>query len=387
MSAPATRAPATLLATGVLLVSFNLRIPIVGLGPLLEQIRADTGMSSAAAGLLGTLPFLCMALFSLLGAPLLASLGPRRVIAGSLAALALGTVVRAAMPGGTLLIVATLPIGIALALAGIALPSVVKVEFPNRAGGMTGSYTAAQRLGVAAASLLLVPLAGALGGWREAVAATAAPVLVALAVWRRVTSGARDHTLPARRLPRPARRTLLLAAVFGVQSLMFAGLLTWVAAAYQDAGWTAAHAGAATGILMIVGIPASLVVPALTDGRDRRPWVAASAALDAAGIFGIAFAPTALPWLWLTLFALGNGALFPLSLTMPLDVSEDSAEVADAVAWTLGLGYLFSASAPVGVGALRDLSGSFTLPFALLAALAAAVAVLALVALPRPARR
>ena len=140
----------------------------------------------------------------------------------------------------------------------------------------------------------------------------------------------------------------------------------------------------AAAMLMLVGIPASLIVPGFTDGRDRRRWVAVAAFLDAAGLLGLALVPDVLPWLWVSLFAIGNGALFPLSLTLPLDVSDDASEVGNAVAWTLGLGYLFSATGPVLVGALRDASGSFALPFALLAGFALMIVVLALVALPRP---
>lgn len=369
---------------GVMLISFNLRIPIVGFTPLLEELRRDTGMSSAAAGMLSTVPFLCMALFAFAGASILARVGARALIAGSIAALAIAGVARAAMPTAPLIILATLPIGIAVALATMAIPTVVKAEFPGRAGGVTGGYTATQRLGVAAASLLIVPLAGLLGGWRGALAASALPAALAFPVWLRVSRGRQGRRVGGRGLRRPSRVTLLLATVFGFQSIMFASLTAWLAPAYQDVGWSVSASGVAAAMLMLVGIPASLVIPGFTDGRDRRRWVAVAAFLDAAGLLGLAFIPTVLPWLWVSLFAIGNGALFPLSLTLPLDVSDDASEVGNVVAWTLGLGYLFSATGPVLVGSLRDASGSFTLPFALLAGFALMIVVLALVALPRP---
>lgn len=380
---PAAAFPAGVFV-GVVLISFNLRIPIVGFTPLLERMRADTGMSSAAAGMLSTVPFLCMAVFAFVGASILARVGTRALLAGCIAAIALGTVVRAGMPTATLIILATLPLGIAIALATMALPSVVKAEFPTRAGRVTGGYTAAQRLGVAVASLLIVPLAAALGGWRAALAASAVPAALALPVWLRGTRGRHGRLAGHRGLRRPSRATLLLATVFGFQSIMFASLTAWLAPAFQDAGWSLTASGVAAAMLMLVGIPASLIVPGLTDGRDRRRWVAAAAALDAVGLLGLAVAPTVLPWLWVSCFAIGNGALFPLALTLPLDVSEDASEVANVVAWTLGLGYLFSATGPVLVGALRDASGSFALPFALLAVLGASIVAIALLALPRP---
>src|SRR4051812_49973438 len=47
-----------LLIVGCMLIAANLRPPITAVGPLVGDIRADTGMSSAAAGLVPTLPLL-----------------------------------------------------------------------------------------------------------------------------------------------------------------------------------------------------------------------------------------------------------------------------------------------------------------------------------------
>ena len=89
-------------------------------------------------------------------------------------------------------------------------------------------------------------------------------------------------------------------------------------------------------------------------------------------------------WLWAPLFGLGTGALFPLLLTLPLDLADSAFEATDLTAWMLGIGYLMSAVAPVAVGALRDLTGGFDVAFAYLAVMGATSA--ALVWLVRPRR-
>ncbi|MFN8203143.1 MAG: hypothetical protein U0S48_11285 [Solirubrobacteraceae bacterium] len=43
----------------LLLVALNLRLPLAGVGPVLDDLRATLGLSNAAAGLLTTLPILC----------------------------------------------------------------------------------------------------------------------------------------------------------------------------------------------------------------------------------------------------------------------------------------------------------------------------------------
>jgi CP family cyanate transporter-like MFS transporter len=360
--------PAALVA-GLLIAAFNLRIGITEVGPVVQSIRADTGLSRAWAGAITTIPFVCMGVFSFFGPLVLARAGAKRVIGWCLAVLALSTALRAIAPSGALVLAATLPLGIAVALAGIAIPSVIKHRFPDREGGATGAYAAAMNLGGAAASLAVVPLAAALGGWRTAFVASAAPALVALALWMSTDVGRGRPAVasPARLFRRPPARAVVLALIFAFQAVGFAGLIAWVAVIYREHGWSAGDAGLATAIVVLVAVPASILVPALSDGRDRRRWLAGGAATMAAGMVGIALVPTTGAWLWLTLFALGNGAVFPLAMTLPLDVSGDGVEAAEMMAWTLGLGYLLAGLSPTVVGALRDLSGSFALPVMVLA--------------------
>lgn len=374
---------------GVLLAAFNLRIAITEVGPVLHEIRVDTGMSRALAGTITTIPFFCMGFFAFFGAVVIARLGAKRLIGWCLLVIAVATTLRAVAPTGGLILAATLPIGIAIALAGVAVPAVIKTHLPGRGGGGTGAYVSAMNLGGAVASLTVVPLAAGLGGWRQAFAATALPAAVALAVWAR--TDLRDDAPPPlarpRILRRPPPRAIVLALIFGCQALGFAGLIAWVAVIYREAGWSAGDAALATTAIVLVAVPASLIVPAVSDGRDRRLWLAGGAAVMAAGLVGIALVPTTLAWLWLVLFALGNGAVFPLALTLPLDLSRDAREAAELVAWTLGLGYLLSALAPVLIGVLRDATGGFGTPMLVLALVGVVCGVLAVVGIPAGAGR
>jgi CP family cyanate transporter-like MFS transporter len=87
------------------------------------------------------------------------------------------------------------------------------------------------------------------------------------------------------------------------------------------------------------------------------------------GMFGLAFAPTAAPWLWIVTFGVGDGALFPLSLTLPQELASDERTRTVLTTWTLGLGYLLSGMGPLIVGGLLDLTGDFVVPLALLGAM------------------
>jgi CP family cyanate transporter-like MFS transporter len=91
------------------------------------------------------------------------------------------------------------------------------------------------------------------------------------------------------------------------------------------------------------------------------------------GLVGVVLWPGG-GWFWAVLIGIAIGPLFPLTLTLPLDAAERPAEVAALTGMMLGLGYTLSASGPLILGAVRDLSGGFD---AVLWVLVGAAAILA----------
>lgn len=358
-------------------------------GPLIDTIRADTGMSATVAGALGSIPFACMGIFAMAGAPFLLRFGARGLIAASLILLMVATVTRALMPTAALIVIATVPVGVAIALMGLALPGVLKLGFPRRTGAAMGAYVAALSVGAAVTALTIVPLTNWLGSWRAAFAASATTALVAVPLWLLLPRSAdradpgteeADDGRPTRAALSltPPRGAFLLAALFGLQSMCFAATTNWLPALYHQAGWTVAAAARTVALVSILIVPGALVIPALSDRGDRRKWLVATGVLMAAGMLGFAFAPTQAPWLWIVLFAIGCGALFPLTLTLPQDVAQSEYARTELTAWVLGLGYLLSGCGPLVVGALYDLTGEFVLPMALLGGMGGLIGVLAL---------
>ncbi len=77
------------------------------------------------------------------------------------------------------------------------------------------------------------------------------------------------------------------------------------------------------------------------------------------GFAGVLLAPDAAV-LWAIVLGLGIGAVFPLVLTLPLDVAHTPEAVGSVSALMLLGGYLIASAAPVLLGAVRDLTGGFT---------------------------
>lgn len=379
----------------VAVAAFNLRIAVVAVGPVLVAIHADTGMSATLAGALGAIPFLCMGLFAQAGVPLVRRMGARLLIAASLALVTAGTLARAVMPTAALIVAATVPIGIGIALIGLALPAVIKRRFASRTGAATGTYVAALSLGASLTALAMVPLADALGGWRAAFAVTAVPTILAVPFWLRFaghhpsareqkpttasqnrgTAGTRP---PDRQRLLPSQRGWLLAVVFGLQSMCYAAVINWIAALYSHSGWSVSTAAYATAVVSVLNVPAALIVPSLSDGHDRSRWLLGASLAMGTGLLGLAFAPTAASWLWIVVFSLGSGSMFPLALTLPLDLGENERTITQLTAWMFGYGYVLSASGPLVVGGFYELTGGFAVPMAVLAVLGVLSGVVAL---------
>jgi CP family cyanate transporter-like MFS transporter len=109
----------------------------------------------------------------------------------------------------------------------------------------------------------------------------------------------------------------------------------------------------------IAAIPAGLIVPWLADRvGSRRGWLGFAAGCLGLGTFGFAAIPAG-GFAWAVCAGFGVGTLFPICLTMCLDVARDPGQAGAAAALMFLAGYPLAALGPLGVGALRDLTGSF----------------------------
>ena len=78
--------------------------------------------------------------------------------------------------------------------------------------------------------------------------------------------------------------------------------------------------------------------------------------------------------LWSVVLGLSLGAVFPLVLTLPIDVADRPADVGAVAALMLLGGYVLASTAPVVLGAIRDVSGSFVASFSVMVVIAVGLA-------------
>jgi CP family cyanate transporter-like MFS transporter len=349
------------LLAALFVAALALRPQLVGAGPLLPDIQADLGVSHAVAGLLGTIPVLCMGVFAPAAAPLASRAGLRNVVGASVGAVALFGLARTAAPGAPLLLLLTLPVGIGMAIAGALLPVAVKERFPDRPAFANGVCTSGLNGGAAVSSLVAVPTADAFGGWRAALTLFSVAAVVQCIGWMALSRGAwMDRSEQSARLPVRRPVVWMIVTVFALQSVVFYGITTWIAAAFQENGWSAGAAGALVAVFGFSQVAGGLLIPWLADRQgSRRRWLLGLTSAVAVATFGLAAVPDA-GFLWTVMAGLAIGAVFPLCLAMCLDVAHEPVAAGAAAALMLLGGYLVAGTAPFGLGVIRDATGSFS---------------------------
>ncbi|PRY10071.1 MFS transporter [Kineococcus rhizosphaerae] len=375
-SAPApqrARRTAVVLLAGLLLVSCAMRAPLTGVGSVLDEISGDLGLSAAAAGALTSLPLLAFAGSSLVVPALARRLGQRPTLVLALFLLALGAGLRW-VPGVVPLFAGTAVVGVAIAVANVLMPALIRTEFPGRIPLLTSTYVVLMQVVGSLASGLAVPLSESLaGGWRTAIVVWAAPALLAAVLWLPLVRDHRAATAHGRaRTPWRSPLAWAVTAFMGSQSILFYVLLSWLATIARDrSGLDPTEAGVLLSVLQVAGVVGSLLAPAVA-GRSvtRTRWAAVgSTVLSAAGLATLLLAPGA-AHAAVVLLGLGGGGSVVLALAA---VSSRAADGAGAVALSgmaQAVGYGAAAVGPVLFGALHSVTGSWTLPLAVLTAVA-----------------
>ncbi|MDQ0376684.1 CP family cyanate transporter-like MFS transporter [Amycolatopsis thermophila] len=372
-----TPAPRVLIGTGllgaaVLLAALNLRPAVTSVGSVLDEMRDTLGASATWAGALTTVPGLCFA-FAGLTAPVVARrLGVAAAVGVALALLSGGLVLR--VLDGQLVVLGGTLIGTAgIALANVLIPVVVKESFATRIGLMTGLYTGALQAGGALGSALTPPLDSAFGGWRPGLGSWALLSVLALVLWlsaARTRPGSVTSAQNATEGRSLFRSPLawIVTVFFGMQACLAYIVMGWLPQVLMDAGVSRGDAGLLLGLVSLLGLPVSLIVPPLAaKSGSQSGWILLLGVFGIAGVTGLMVAPGAAPLLWSIFLGIGM-AVFSLALTTIALRARTGADTAKLSAMAQGIGYLLAAVGPFLFGFLHDVTGGWTVPFAMLLA-------------------
>jgi CP family cyanate transporter-like MFS transporter len=369
-----------LIIAALLLVSLNLRPAISSVGLVLEGIRASTGISSAAAGILITLPVLCFGIFAPL-APRLARWRPaEQVIMCGLLGLAAGIGVRI-VHGGVGLFAGTLLVSASIGIIMVLLPGIIKHEFPNSAGLLMGLYSMALNAGAALGSGVTVPIQHLAGGdWRMALLFWILPVCVAAAIWAPLMRRRSRQTQRPRYIVSGLSRSVLawqLTAYMGFQTALAFCVFGWLPTILVDRGMTSLQAGYLLSLSILLQFVSSLGLTWLMrNSSDQRVAIAVMMGLMISGLIGSIYAPLPDLWLWAIVLGLGQGGSFNIAMTLVVVRAPNGVVAAELSGMVQGFGYGLAALGPLTVGVLHDMAAGWNhvAVFFVLIAVAAIVA-------------
>jgi CP family cyanate transporter-like MFS transporter len=295
--------------------------------------------------------------------------------------LALGTlsvaIVLRSLPGLPLLWFGTAAIGASIAIMNVLLPPLIKRDFPENIGRITGMYTAVQSSVAALASAIAVPVAGSTSiGWRLALGLWSGLSLFALGLflWKIVPRAGSNVAFAGAFLTIPRRSALSLSlrapwktalgwriTLFsGSQALFFYTILTWWPMLEQESGVSKLDAGWHQGLLQAAMIAASILAGVLLHrlGSNVGLAVVISAALTIIGLLGQIILPNA-ALAWVLLLGLGTGGTFVVSLSLLSLRTVNPIQTARLSALSQTVGYALAAVGIVAAGILAEVAGSW----------------------------
>jgi CP family cyanate transporter-like MFS transporter len=388
-----TGLPVWVIVAMATLIGLNLRASLGSVPPLLDHIATDLDLNGTQQGLLTAVSIFFIGFSAPFGQKLARRIGSEYATAVVLGVLALGGFLRLGAGHLPVFLLSSAVTGAGMGGATVLMPGLIAHYVPRIRGFATGMYATGLALGVALGTAIAVPTEQWLGGWRPALALwgviTGFTALLWLVLVPRLRAGSAEATIVGQvvdhRLPWRNRTAWLVT--WYTTSCMVVGFsgMAWVTPLYVQQGLSAQRAAGYFVLFQVVQLASMLGLPAITDHtRDRRWLLALVMACSAAGLAMLALAPVTLAIPAVALFGLGAGGGSTLALILLVDVTLHQADGARLNAMVMLVAYPTGAAAPLLVGFMHDLTGTFASGYLII--LGVAVATLATVPVFHPGR-
>lgn len=354
-----------LLVAGIILIGFNLRPALSGVGPLIAMIREATGLSNSMLGLLTTLPLVAFGVLSTLTPLFTRRFGIEKTLSGALLLLTVGIVLRAFgyIP---LLFLGTILLGIAIAFGNVLLPALVKRDFNKRSGFMTSLYSGMMGVGAALAAGLSVPIAEYFpGSWKTSLGVWGLFSFLAFLVW--INQNKFSVPTNSKRSFKKAMKDLgsnslawNVALFLGLQSIAFYVILAWLPDILISKGFSSSEAGWYLSLSQVTGVLGSVLVPVIAAKKDdQRKYISVLILLEAISLIGLWLGTNATVFLWVSGIGFSLGGSFGLALLFIVLRSSDSETATELSGMSQSIGYLLAATGPILIGVVFDLTGDW----------------------------
>ena len=346
----------------IFLTALVLRPPVAQIGPILEVIQEALGLDSSQAAILTAIPVLCFGFGAFASPALVRKFGVNRTMIYLLAVLAITISIRPYLGFIGLLIGTTLA-GLAMAVANVLLPSVVRARFPKHVVILTSGYTTLLAVSASFAAAFSYPSALGLG-WQLALAIWALPTVLALLLSFSLLSGDQSVSDSENEDPRGDTKLILgspmawaIMALFGIQSLGFYALLAWLPSLAIDSGMNPSDAGSLLSLMTVVGVPLGLILSS-NFGRFKSLSLVGTL-ISLVTLTGMCLL---LLQLWVPaaiVIGVGQASSFPLSLSLISTRAANQRLTTMLSSVAQGIGYLIAAAGTFLFGWVATVTGNW----------------------------
>lgn len=346
----------------IFLTALVLRPPVAQIGPILEVIQEALGLDSSQAAILTAIPVLCFGFGAFASPALVRKFGVNRTMIYLLAVLAITISIRPYLGFIGLLIGTTLA-GLAMAVANVLLPSVVRARFPKHVVILTSGYTTLLAVSASFAAAFSYPSALSLG-WQLALAIWALPTVLALLLSFSLLSGDQSVSDSENEDPRGDTKLILgspmawaIMALFGIQSLGFYALLAWLPSLAIDSGMNPSDAGSLLSLMTVVGVPLGLILSS-NFGRFKSLSLVGTL-ISLVTLTGMCLL---LLQLWVPaaiVIGVGQASSFPLSLSLISTRAANQRLTTMLSSVAQGIGYLIAAAGTFLFGWVATVTGNW----------------------------
>lgn len=353
-----------LLLLGIIMIATNLRAPITSVGPLVGTITNSLNLTGAQAGLITTLPLIAFAIISPIAPKLARKFGTETTILGALILIILGLSIRY-LPSISTLFLGTAILGCGIAVGNVLIPSIVKQEFQNQSGLVTGIYSVSMNLTGAIASGVSIPLIEKLGWtWNQAFSLWIILAALALLAWlpqlknKKATPDV--NVVDTNNSIWHSSLAWSVSLFMGIQSFIFYVLVAWLPEMLISQGIPSSKSGGMLSLLQLTLLPTTFIIPIIAEKRpNQKSLVVISFELFTLGISGLMFSSLAVISLSIIAIGIAGGIAFSLSMMFFNLRTSTPKEAADLSGMAQSIGYILAAVGPFLFGLLHDLTNNW----------------------------
>lgn len=393
-TAPWLTGPALRAFALIVIVSWNIRTMLAVVGAASSQIEAELGDGGAVTGTVSTVFVVLAAIGAAIAIPLTRATNAWFVTGLSLLVLLSSQALLGF--GGTSVI--WLVVGLAGLGSGVVAsltPAIVAALVPGHVGAGVGVYMAATAAGFYLGSVLVPWSTGAGAAWNSAAWWLLLLGGLSLAVWILAPTARRlrheavtapesvttsDALVPAVPEELPGKRLLshvprwvvVLIVYLAVQSMSIFALFAWLAPSIESTGQPLAAGAAALGLVSAFQVVSGLAAPVLAqrgmEAGRLALWSAALVALGS-GLFWLLIIEQGQGgWAWaaVVLIALGHGGAFAMANYIVAHLADTTDDAVRFGSLMMFAAQMAGAAGPIVLGAVRDASGGYGAPWALL---------------------